>query len=231
MKITRKVKAPLQSEQESLGIEALVLRVSYVVQSHRWFVLSQSLHAEEECSPQGPELGCAEHCSWGSYISIEVFGKERWTWVLASTKPFRCRYHPREIGMDLKPPLSLSPPFCCSKLPCEEGCHLLWMPKHSSAKAFWGWMLCILQSLCCRRNAEILPFSLQACSLLPLWLMACKLNTQIHQGWGLVSDYCNCLLRLCCFSATAWRGSQQCENQIEQFVGHSSETWVWHLGY
>lgn len=62
MKITREVEAPLQSKQESLGIAALVLRVSYVIQSHRWFALSQNLHAEEERSPQGLELGCAEHC-------------------------------------------------------------------------------------------------------------------------------------------------------------------------
>lgn len=38
--------------------------------------------------------------------------------------------------MDLKAPLSLSPPFCCSKLPCEEGCHLLWMPNIAQQRLF-----------------------------------------------------------------------------------------------
>lgn len=62
MKITGKVKALLQIVQESLGVAALVLRVSYAIWSHRWFVSRQDLQREEECSPQGPERGCARHC-------------------------------------------------------------------------------------------------------------------------------------------------------------------------
>lgn len=46
MKITGKVKAPLQIVQESLGIAALALRVSNAIWSLRWFVLSQDLQTE-----------------------------------------------------------------------------------------------------------------------------------------------------------------------------------------
>lgn len=128
MKIIGKVKAPLQIVQESLGIAALVLRVSYAIWSRRWFVLSQDLQTAEECSPQGPELGCARHCSWGSCISIEVFGREKSRWVLASTKPFRCPSIP-EILERTWNLLCLSIHHCAAlKLSREEGCRLLWMP-------------------------------------------------------------------------------------------------------
>lgn len=127
MKITVKVKVPLQIVQESSGKAALVLRVSYAIWSHRWFVFTRNLQMEEECGPQGPELGCAGHYGWGSYISLEVFGREGSTWVLASTKPFRCPSNPEMLEWTWNL-LCLSVHHSAAlKLPREEGCHLLWM--------------------------------------------------------------------------------------------------------
>lgn len=130
MKITGKVEAPLQRQWESLGIAALVLRVSYIIRSHRWFVLSQHLQVEEEHSPQWPELGCARHSEWGNSVSIEVFGRERSrsAWVLASTKPFRCP-STLEVLEWTRNLLCLSVHSSAAlKLPHKKGCHLLWMP-------------------------------------------------------------------------------------------------------
>lgn len=55
MKITRKVEARLQNKQEGLEIAALVLRVSDLIVSHRWFEV-RILLAEHKCHPQEPEL-------------------------------------------------------------------------------------------------------------------------------------------------------------------------------
>lgn len=190
MKITGKVEAPLQSKQESLGIAALVLRVSYIIQSCIWFVLSQDLQAEEECSPQEPELGCAGHCGWGSYVSIEVFWRERSIWVLASTKPFRCPSTPGILEWTwnlLCPSVQHS---AALKLPRQEGCHLFWMPNLAQQR--------LSEERCCASFSpyaaeETLRFCYSACRLVACciydwWPANWTPKLTKDRGWCLITS-------------------------------------------